>query len=141
MATKRDANGDPLCTACLDARHERRRGAFLLHEGRAPLPPSGLARPPAPEAERSSPAPLKASATRIMRTREPAVRAHEVKAPARVTKPIQPRIPKASPSAARALHRRFVLLAVELGFVRAQQLLDDMSRAISAIGHRPGARK
>ena len=142
MATKRDANGQPLCTACLDARLSLRRGAFLLHEGRAPLPASRPA--PAPEApeERPSPAPVRvASATRIARTRERAARAQKVGAPARRHEPPKPRVPPPDRRAARVLDRRFVLLAAELGFVRAQQLLDGMSQAIVAIGVRSGARK
>lgn len=34
MATKRDANGDPLCSACLDERQSRRRAEFMLADER-----------------------------------------------------------------------------------------------------------
>lgn len=34
MATKKDANGDPLCSACLDERQSRRRAEFMLADER-----------------------------------------------------------------------------------------------------------
>jgi hypothetical protein len=38
MATKKDASGDALCTACLDARVQRRRAEFLQPHARSPYP-------------------------------------------------------------------------------------------------------
>jgi hypothetical protein len=36
MATKKDASGDALCTACLDARVQRRRAEFMQPRARSP---------------------------------------------------------------------------------------------------------
>ena len=66
MATKKDASGDALCAACLDARLLRRRAEFVLHQGRGTAP----AAPPPAASSQSSGAPVrKLSAIRIARTR------------------------------------------------------------------------
>src|SRR5688572_26696904 len=56
MATKKDATGDALCTACLDARVQRRRSEFLQ-------PPAASASP-APRPASSSLGRLTAAALR-----------------------------------------------------------------------------
>jgi len=38
MASKKDASGDALCTACLDARVQRRRAEFMLPRARSAYP-------------------------------------------------------------------------------------------------------
>ena len=51
MATKKDANGDPLCTQCLDERQARRRKEFMLGDERRTVvhwPRRGRASDPKP---------------------------------------------------------------------------------------------
>jgi hypothetical protein len=38
MAVKKDANGDPLCVLCMDARRAKRNAAFMVRAGRAQDP-------------------------------------------------------------------------------------------------------
>ena len=106
MAIKQDANRDPLCASCLDSRQARRRAAFMLHEARPPVPESQ----PSPAAPAAAPAPRKKRA-----------------AP-KLAKPNPVPTPKRSVNR-RALERRFVLLVVEIGFLRAQELLDELKRS------------
>jgi hypothetical protein len=118
MATKRDANGDPLCVACLDARQASRRAEFMLHQGRAPFSehsPGNVGR----EADPTPTTSIKSGFIRIARSRTV------------VTAPNgRPRKKRERPTSAvrpsRRLERQFVMLAVEMGFLRAHQLLADL---------------
>jgi hypothetical protein len=136
MANKKDANGDPLCTACLDARVEKRRAAFLLHEGRAPLPPPRLvwAAEPVKRVEieflprrrdavappKSDPAPSR-RAGKVSPQSKRSPRGPSISLPARASK-----------QEVRAKERRFAMLAAEIGFLRAKQLLG----ALMTVGRR-----
>ena len=127
MATKRDANGEPLCAACLDARHDSRHAKFMSHEARGPLAGQG---PDATRAADPGPPVLQSSRfIRVLRTREPMVDATPPEPrkpkPARpASKPVEAPPPK-PPS--RRVEQRFAMLVVELGFPRAQQLIDGLS--------------
>jgi hypothetical protein len=126
MATKRDANGEPLCAACLDARHDSRHAKFMSHEARSPLAGRG------PDATRAAdPGPLVLQSSRfirVLRTREPMVDAtppqpSKPKTARPASKPVAAPPPKA-PS--RRVEQRFAMLVVELGFPRAQQLIEGL---------------
>ena len=126
MATKRDANGEPLCAACLDARHDSRHAKFMSHEGRPPLGGPML---DATRAAEPGPLVLQSSRfIRVLRTREPMADATPPQPskskPARpASKPAEPPPPKPP---GRRVEQRFAMLVVELGFRRAQQLIDEL---------------
>ncbi len=126
MATKRDANGEPLCAACLDARHDSRHAKFMSHEARGPLAGQG---PDATQAADPGPLVLQSSRfIRVLRTREPMIDAPPPEprkaTPARpARKPVEAPPPK-PPS--RRVEQRFAMLVVELGFPRAQQLIEGL---------------
>lgn len=129
MATKRDANGEPLCTACLDARLASRRAEFMLNQGRAPLPSS----PPAQtvRAAESQPAsPRRPAFIRIVRQQETPA-APERKPPVRTKRAAREVAPKPAEKrtarrGGKMIERRFVMLLGEMGFLRAQQLLNEL---------------
>jgi hypothetical protein len=133
MANKRDANGDPLCAACLDARHDSRHAEFMLNEGRAPsvAPTHGAVstdgtakRATEPESAVTRISPY----IRIVRSRTPIEEASPP--PPRKRKPVvrdrEPPVARAGRPASRRVERQFILLAVEMGFLRAQALLDQL---------------
>jgi hypothetical protein len=139
MATKKDANGDPLCTPCLDSRQAQRRAEFMLHEGRAPIPGQALALAKVVTAPSALP-PRKLSLERITRTRpsetEPDTAKKQQKRPEkrpapsvaakRVTAKALP-AKRAASSGNLRLARQFVAIAAEIGFLRAQELLDRLA--------------
>jgi hypothetical protein len=128
MATKRDANGEPLCAACLDARHESRHAEFMLHEGRAPIPED-------PETQASLAAesmarmPSRSPYIRIVRSRpgsdDATPRQHTVSESPRAGSPLaaERRAPR---PISRSVERKFTMLVVDIGFLRARQLLDEL---------------
>jgi hypothetical protein len=129
MAVKKDANADPLCASCLDARQAKRRAAFMLHEGRAPLPsPQPPVDATAPSAPRK-----KVEFVRIVRSRpqQPDVSS----ATRKKSRAHKGRSQRATPTTkgraanGRAVERQFVMLAAEMGFLRAQRLLDGLKTA------------
>jgi hypothetical protein len=123
MATKKDANGEPLCPSCLDSRQARRRAEFMLHDDRAPI----TAAPPSPARAGSTPR-KKVDFVRMLRQRpQPA---EVVPAPPEKDA-AQASIPAARDRAAnlRAAERRFARLIVEVGFLRAQELIDELKTA------------
>jgi hypothetical protein len=142
MANKRDANGDPLCAACLDARHDSRHAEFMLNEGRAPV----LAQAHGAVAGHGTASALRGGAVsnhaadpesavtrispyiRIVRSRGPIEEA--APPPPKKSKPSardrEPQVARAPRPASRRLERQFILLAVEMGFLRAQALLDQL---------------
>jgi hypothetical protein len=127
MATKRDANGDPLCAACLDARHGSRHAKFMSHEARSPL--AGGALGVAAAGVEPAAIGLRSSRfIRVLRTREPMA---EVPSPS--PSKGKPARPASQPTEAppprppgRRVERRFAMLVLELGFRRAQQLIDEL---------------
>jgi hypothetical protein len=133
MATKRDANGDPLCAACLDARHESRHAEFMQHEGRTPIPDD-------PETQASLAAesmarmPSRSAYIRIVRSRPGAngatPRQHTTSEsqqtgshPAGSHSDAASRAPR---PISRSVERKFTMLVVDIGFLRARQLLDEL---------------
>jgi hypothetical protein len=126
MATKRDANGDPLCVACLDARQTSRRTEFMLHQGRAPIAghePADVRR----DTELTPTTSSKSGFIRIVRSRTPATEAS-----GRPRKKRQRQTSAVKPSD-RRVERQFVMLAVEMGFLRADQLLEDLKARIHRV--------
>lgn len=128
MAIKRDANGEPLCSSCLDTRHDSRHAEFMLNEGRAPsFAPANdadarVAEPTAAVARSStfirivrSRAPIEAAAPPAVTKSKPLLHADTKPAPVHAAKPV-----------GRRVERQFVMLVVEIGFLRAQQLLDQL---------------
>lgn len=81
MATKKDASGDALCTACLDARVQRRRAEFMQPSARssAEAQPAASASPPITGAPRgaASMKPLDTSVRRLSSVRIERVRPNE----------------------------------------------------------------
>jgi hypothetical protein len=132
MATKKDANGDPLCVACLDARQARRRAEFMLHEGRAPLAghnPANVGR----EADQTPTTSIKSGFIRIARSRTTVTAAN-----ARPRKKRERHTNAVRPSGGR-VERQFLMLVVEIGLLRAHQLLQDLrarSRKVAALPKR-----
>jgi hypothetical protein len=154
MATKKDASGDMLCTACLDARVQRRRAEFLKPLARSAQPEPQLAVPsvgrPTVVALRggASTKPLDKPARRFSSVRIERVRPTIAKSPAR--KPLDPKrvvsevlaeVDRATERAARAkaLEARtksLQLLAAEIGLSRAHELLAQIrAAALAVVGH------
>jgi hypothetical protein len=124
MATKTDANGDPLCTACLDSRRAKRHADFM-HERQAPM----TAAPSPTGAVTGSPPRKKVEFVRILRTRPQEAEVatappRRAAAKSRTAKPANGT--RKSTENGRELKRRFAMLVVEIGFVRAQKLLDEL---------------
>ena len=115
LATKTDANGDPLCPACLDARLTRRRAEFELHQGvdsgHAVQPASDSAPPTTGSGTRFW------SSARMTRTSPSATR--KVRASTHWSRSER----LATSTSDRNQEHRFLEIAVEIGFVRAQELL------------------
>jgi hypothetical protein len=160
MATKKDASGDALCTACLDARVQRRRAEFLQPAARSayrdpePLVPTASRATAAPLRGGNSSTPLDTSARRLSSVRIDRVRP-AVKSTAR--KPVDKkrvvvdkkrvvseilaeshRAPQ-RPSEAKALQSRtrsLQLAAAEIGLMRAHQLLAQLRTAALAVVER-----
>jgi hypothetical protein len=130
MATKKDTNGDALCTTCLDARLGRRRREFVLHQGgAAPVAPAPTAAPPAADNTRRfiPSAALRSAALGSSRT-------------------IAPTLPKETHVAEvafvptvdhRELERRFQETVIAVGFVRARDLLDELRGYAATLAKRP----
>lgn len=123
MATKTDANGDALCTKCLDARLARRRAEFALQQeasvAQASEPPRAQRPSLTVEHDRTW-------VRRLSRATAPT--------PVSISKPIATNArsrrqrPTVDASDARAeveqgLQRRFLEVSLELGFSRADDLL------------------
>jgi hypothetical protein len=124
MATKKDASGAALCAVCMDARLQRRRAEFVLHQGRStapePTPPS-ISPQPAHESLRKLSSvriarvrpPAEAPATSRARAEAPATSRARAKAPAKLAvKPLPVKPPVKLPTRAR-------LVAETLSQVRA----------------------
>jgi hypothetical protein len=161
MAVKRDANGDPLCAACLDARHVSRRAEFLLHEGRAPIPGfqpmSQLSIETGAEPNGARQGKPKSRLIRIVRQRGAEAQSEPPPPPAeppaerpraagrrgkRDVTDVQVQLPLPAPRPAkrdRGAEKQFVMLAAEMGFLRAQELLDELQSRITKVT-RGGAR-
>jgi hypothetical protein len=156
MATKRDANRDPLCAGCLDARHESRHAEFMLNEGRAPAPdrtpaqsllaheerPAQPGRPafiritrtrtadgaPLPTARQSGAAgdgaakQRSAKATANGKTNGKTNGKAKLEAASHATS-----APRVARPPSRSVERKFALLVVEVGYLRARQLLDELA--------------
>lgn len=155
MATKRDANGDPLCAGCLDARHKNRRAEFLLHEGRGPTPavePStaqaeslfdarSLAAESALQVDPQAAPRGKSPFVRIMRSRGHAEDARSAPASNRSAQRAGKQRAAKAPAAARrgpkpagrGAERQFLVLAGEMGFLRAQELLDELKASLQTV--------
>jgi len=140
MATKRDANRDALCAACLDARLRRRQTAFAQHKDAGTTPASEPVFSPTPT--RAEPPVRKASANRVVRVR-PSPEAVPTRSEKRAAPPSAPEKRRAVAGQAQAqarlalahdrkLERRLMHVAVELGFLRAHQLLGELkARALA----------
>jgi alkylhydroperoxidase/carboxymuconolactone decarboxylase family protein YurZ len=155
MATKKDASGDMLCTACLDARVQRRRAEFLKPAARNVQPEPQLAVPsvgrPTVAALRggASRKPLDKPARRFSSVRIERVRS-VVKSTARkpldhkrVVSEILAEAHRATERAskAKALEARtksLQLLAAEIGLSRAHELLAQIrAAALAVVGRTP----
>jgi len=150
MATKKDATGDMLCTACLDARVQRRRAEFLQPRARTAYPEpqaavSSVGRPPAAALHGgASRRPPDASARRLSSVRIERVRpivkstARKPLDKKRVVSEILAEVHRAAEraSTAKALQsstRSLQLAAAEIGLLRAHQLLAQLRAAALAV--------
>lgn len=151
MATKKDASGDALCTACLDARVQRRRAEFSRPRAASAQPEPELAVSPAVSpavvalrggASRKATSARKFSGVRIERVRT------VVKSTARkpldqkrVVSEILAEAHRASERASRAKAveawtKSLQLMAVEIGLSRAHQLLAEVRAAALSVVER-----
>jgi len=155
MATKRDASGAALCTACLDARVQRRRAEFLVPRTANAHPEPQLAVSPVSRPTvaalrgGTSRKPLDKSARRFSSVRIERVRSG-VKSTARkpldqkrVVSEILAEVHRATERASRAkaLEARtksLQLLAAEIGLSRAHELLAQIrAAALAVVGQTP----
>jgi hypothetical protein len=156
MATKKDANGDMLCRACLDARVQRRRAEFLQPIARSDRPQpqaavSWFSGPTAPAPHNGAHAkPVDTSARRLSSVRIERVRPMPiVKRPTR--KPLDKKrvvsetlaeVQRASARASKAKAlklstRSLQLAAAEIGLLRAHELLAQIrAAALEVVGTR-----
>jgi hypothetical protein len=126
MAIKQDANRDPLCASCLDLRQAKRRAEFMLHEARPTTPVSQ----PSPAAEVVAPR-KRVEFVRIarVRTQEADVSPTPRKQSSGPKRAAPHRAPAPKMSTNRRLERQFLMLVLEIGFLRAQELLDELKRS------------
>lgn len=157
MATKKDASGDALCRACLDARVQRRRAEFLK-----PRTPSAQPEPQAPVSSASRPtlAPLRGGAARKPldkpARRFSSVRVDRVRSTVKSTarKPVDQKrvvsevLAEAQRATERASRAKAVeawtkslqLTAVEIGLSRAHELLAQVRAAALTVVQPPLSR-
>lgn len=144
MATKKDANGEALCAACLDARLQRRRVAFLQPRGNGEDPnaesdASSVGRPT--EAVRRAPASTKPidmskrrfSGVRIERTRPSVKSVAKRRNRSRVIAEVladQRRTVARTSSKEASSRNSLQLAALEIGLRRAHELLAEI-RAVA----------
>jgi hypothetical protein len=139
-ATKKDANGDALCAACLDARLLQRRAAFVRQQSQSlPEPaPAVSARQPTTQPVRNL------SQVRIVRVRPVA----ETVQRSGNQKPAHTKVSQAAAARSTAhrvvaktqahrLERAFLEVAAGIGLLRSRELLDELrtrAYAILAVG-------
>ena len=152
MAVKKDANGDPLCTPCLDSRRATRNAAFMRNDDRSPSASRGsIALDGAMARGQAAPPVVRvASAIRITRTvvtptapspvpaeaRAASTRARRVErkpGPGRSRTTRAHRAPSARKATREAPEREFARLAAEIGFARARQLLESLKHKLRAL--------
>jgi len=145
MATKKDANGDALCRACLDARHAQRQAEF---KRRSEPPPTPVwQRPLVTMAERFSraatpavvpkvkppvPVPAGVAAKRAPKSRSVSAESSASSARIRRTPARAPGVSTLLRGATRS-EKQFVSLATAIGLRRAQELLDRIQAAARTI--------
>jgi hypothetical protein len=126
IATKTDANGDALCSQCLDARLSRRRAEYARKQLRAAVGESQVAQ----DVARESTATRTWSSTRLVR---PTASAEQPRGRSKARtsgRPVSVRLASVQPETTQALDRktqlRFAEVVTELGFDRAEQLLREL---------------
>jgi hypothetical protein len=148
MATKKDANGDTLCRACLDARVQRRRAEFLQPVARSDRPqpqasvswfsgPTAAAPRNGGDAKPVDTSARRLSSVRIERVRPMPIAKSPLRKPLdkkRVVSETLAEVHRASERAskARALKlsaRSLQLAAAEIGLLRAHELLAEIRAA------------
>lgn len=137
MATKKDANGNALCAACLDARLLRWRAEFELRQAAPTL--SEPTAHPALSAQVAHAPVRKLSAMRIARIRSPleTTPANGHKRSSHEPDRDLPLVPAhVSTASDRQLERSLLQVGAEIGFLRAQELLGELKLHVLAITER-----